>query len=73
MYRAQAVNGRTWLIDRLQSKWGQLGLFEHDLFEVPSDYGRIVRYFKRVPFAEAIEVLHVFAKETDSEFEEHAH
>lgn len=34
---------------RIESKWGDLGLFEHLLFEIPESYGATVRLFKPLP------------------------
>lgn len=48
---------------RVESKWGQLGLFEHPLFEVPSNHGTNVRYFEPVPFRIAIKLFYDFAKQ----------
>lgn len=48
---------------RIQSKWGTLALYEHDLFEVPSNYGSTVRYFVHLPYKESIELFYEFAVE----------
>ena len=55
---------------RVQSKWGTLGLFEHDVFDVPSIYGNGVRYFGKLPYEEAIELFYDFAEENGVDFQE---
>ena len=37
--------GRLTKSSRVSSKWGTGHLYEHGLFEVPSDYGNTVRFF----------------------------
>lgn len=54
---------------RVQSKWGTVALYEHDLFEVPSNYGSTVRYFACLPYKEAIELFFDFAEERGVEFQ----
>ena len=46
---------------RVESKWGQLGLYEHGLFEVPANYGDTVRYYKPLPYSVAIKLFYDFA------------
>ena len=46
---------------RVESKWGQLGLYEHGLFEVPANYGNTVRYYKPIPYPLAINLFYDFA------------
>ena len=48
--------------ERVRSKWGSLGLFEHDLFDVPLNYGNTVRFFKPIAFDVAIELFYNFAQ-----------
>lgn len=48
---------------RVESKWGQLGLYEHGLFEVPANYGDTVRYYKHLPYPVAIKLFYDFAAE----------
>jgi len=48
---------------RVESKWGKGGLFQHGLFEVPASYGTTVRFFRRVPWEEALEYFKRYAKE----------
>ena len=40
---------------RVESKWGDLGLFEHPLWEVPASYGTELRIFKSLPYGIAIQ------------------
>lgn len=54
---------------RVQSKWGLLGLYEHGLFEVPSDYGDVVRYYEPLPYPEAIRLFYEFAAENGIELD----
>ena len=56
--------------NRVQSKWGTLGLYEHGLFEVPSNYGEVARYFMPLPYDEAIELFYEFAKIEGIEFQD---
>lgn len=53
--------------NRVQSKWGNLGLYEHDLFDVPSNYGITVRYFERLPYEAAIEHFYDYAQKNGME------
>jgi hypothetical protein len=34
---------------RVRSKWGGAHTWEHEIFEVPSSYGSLVRYYVQVP------------------------
>lgn len=54
---------------RVESKWGDLGLFEHPLWEVPESYGSSVRSFKLLPYDLAIQRFYAFAEENGTEFE----
>jgi len=54
--------------NRVQSKWGTLGLYEHNLFDIPSNYGDSVRYFGPLPYEVAIELFFDYAKENGIEF-----
>ncbi len=54
---------------RVESKWGQLGLYEHNLFEVPSNYGNTVRYLEPISYCVAIKLFYNFAKEKGVEFQ----
>lgn len=49
--------------NRIQSKWGKGHLFEHDLFAVPESYGRTVKYFRKIPFEDALKSFKQFARE----------
>ena len=55
--------GLSKLNSRVESKWGQLGLYEHGLFEVPANYGDTVRYYKHLPYPAAIKLFYDFAAE----------
>lgn len=55
--------GLSKLNSRVESKWGQLGLYEHGLFEVPANYGDTVRYYKHLPYPVAIKLFNDFAAE----------
>ena len=55
---------------RVESKWGTLGLFEHQIFEVPESYGREVRFFEALSFENSIELFYDFAQENDVQFVE---
>lgn len=56
--------GLSKLNGRVESKWGQLGLYQHGLFEVPSNYGHTVRYYKQLPYPKAIKLFYDFATES---------
>lgn len=56
--------------NRVQSKWGLLGLYEHDLFDIPSSYGNVVRYFEPLQFNDAIQLFYDYAKENGMVFME---
>lgn len=56
--------GLSKLNSRVESKWGQLGLYEHGLFEVPANYGDTVRYYKQLPYSMAIKLFYDFAAES---------
>ena len=55
--------GLSKLNSRVESKWGQLGLYEHGLFEVPANYSDTVRYYKHLPYPVAIKLFYDFAAE----------
>jgi hypothetical protein len=50
-------------VDRVESKWGKGGLFQHGLVEIPSSYGTTRRFFRKIPYEEALEYFRRFAKE----------
>ena len=54
---------------RVLSKWGVGHLFDHELFEVPMSYGSEVRFFKRLPYEHAYDLITQFAKENGITFE----
>lgn len=47
---------------RVLSQWGTFPLYEHALFEVPTSYGNVVRYFRMPNPDEAIALFLSFAK-----------
>jgi len=55
--------------DRIRSKWGALGLFEHDLFDVPLNYGNSVKYFERISFDVAIKHFYEYAESQGVKFQ----
>jgi len=48
---------------RVKSKWGQLGLYEHEVFEVPASYGDDIKYFESIKYDVAINIFKHFAAE----------
>lgn len=48
---------------RIYSKWGNQGLFDHEIFEVPISYGHNVSYFKPIVYGVGIELFMDFAEE----------
>lgn len=46
---------------RVKSKWGQLGLYDHEVFEVPASYGDHVKYFESIKYDVAITIFKQFA------------
>jgi hypothetical protein len=54
--------------DRFQSKWGLGYLFEHRLFEVPDSYGNFVRFFRGLPYAQAIRSFVCYAESKGMRF-----
>ena len=54
--------------NRIDSKFGQLGLYNHALGEVPTDYGDRVRYFRGLQRRESITLFFEFAREKGAEF-----
>lgn len=48
---------------RVISKWGRGHLYEHELWEVPESYGICIRFFKQLPYEEALVYFVQFAKE----------
>lgn len=54
---------------RVESKWGTVALYEHDLLEVPLNYGSMVRYFENLPYEQAIELFYDFAEAKGVVFE----
>lgn len=49
--------------NRVVSKWGTGHLYEHEILDVPESYGTLVRFFKSLPFQEAIKRFIEFARE----------
>ena len=49
---------------RVTSKWGGAHTWEHDLFDVPTNYGDQVRYFRRVPRSLILEAYIAYANAT---------
>lgn len=47
---------------RVVSKWGTFPLYEHALFEIPTSYGDVARYFAMPSLEEASELFRNFAK-----------
>jgi hypothetical protein len=56
---AGIVNGG----NRILSKWGTGHLYEHELLDVPESYGTQVRFFRSLPFEDAIQRFVEFARE----------
>jgi hypothetical protein len=54
--------------DRFQSKWGLGYLFEHRLFEVPDSYGNSARFFRGLPYAQAIRSFVCYAESKGMHF-----
>lgn len=54
---------------RIESKWGQLGLYEHALFEVPANYGESIRFYKPIDFDKGIDIFYTFAETLGVQFE----
>ena len=48
---------------RVTSKWGIGHLYEHELWDVPESYGTSVRFFKQLPYEEALDLFIQFARE----------
>lgn len=46
---------------RIRSKWGSRGLYEHELFEVPSGYGNHVLRKARIPDTVALDIFQTYA------------
>lgn len=53
---------------RVASKWGNQGLYDHALLEVPFSYGSNVRYYLPIPFYDCIELFKDFAEERGVQF-----
>jgi hypothetical protein len=49
--------------ERAQSKWGVGHLYDHELFDVPESYGSSARFFKNLPYDQALDCFVDFAKE----------
>jgi hypothetical protein len=47
---------------RVISKWGTFLLCDHGLLEVPSSYGRAIRYFKRPTYEKAFDEFVAYAR-----------
>jgi hypothetical protein len=54
---------------RVRSKWGCLGLYEHNLLDVPLNYSNTTRQFQPLSFQTAIELFYDYAEEMGVEFE----
>jgi hypothetical protein len=48
---------------RVKSKWGELGLYDHEVFEVPASYGDDIKYFESIQYDVAIAAFKQFAVE----------
>lgn len=48
---------------RVKSKWGGLGLYDHEAFEVPANYGDDIKYFESIKYDVAITIFKQFAAE----------
>jgi len=40
--------------NRVKSKWGDQGLYEHELFEVPKSYGDDVKFYEAIKYDKAL-------------------
>ena len=49
---------------RVKSKWGELGLYDHEVFEVPASYGDDIKYFEPIKYDVAIASFRQFAAES---------
>jgi len=58
---------------RVASKWGTFPLYEHDLAEIPTEYGDRVRFFNRPTAYEALSLFLDFARECGLSDENIAH
>jgi hypothetical protein len=54
---------------RVESKWGDVGLYEHSLWEVPENYGNQLRASKPLSLEDAINSFFDFAEENGIEFQ----
>ncbi|MGZ5126401.1 MAG: hypothetical protein ACXWC1_26795 [Burkholderiales bacterium] len=61
--------GRLLSDSRVESKWGIGLLYQHDLFEVPSSYGSVVRFFKPIDREYALDRYVDYARENGVRFE----
>lgn len=48
---------------RVKSKWGELGLYDHEIFEVLASYGNDIKYFESIKYEFAITIFKQFAAE----------
>lgn len=48
--------------DRVESKWGTGHLYEHDIWEVPAQYGTEIRYFEPIDSENALDAFIGYAK-----------
>lgn len=48
---------------RVKSKWGELGLYDHEVFEVPASYGDDIKYFESIQYDVAIAAFKLFVVE----------
>ncbi len=39
---------------RVKSKWGELGLYDHEILDVPANYGNDVKYFEPIKYDNAM-------------------
>ncbi len=46
--------------NRVRSKWGELGLYHHDKFDVPAGYGDDIKFFKPIKYDEAMAAFKLF-------------
>jgi hypothetical protein len=49
---------------RVESKWGELGLYDHEIFDVPENYGDEIKFFEPIKYDVAIAAFKQFVAET---------
>lgn len=54
---------------RVLSKWGIGNLYDHELFEIPESYGNDVKFYRRLSYEDAYDLLTQFAEENGIPFE----